>query len=238
MAWLNETGEFDPYRYNSFATNAGAQVHQLTRHVDRRIRDLAQSPGSAERFPPVLVFKSTVDFTVTTDAVVDSLLARLPANRHELVLFDINRQAPITSTLLIADPAPLTDRLLAEPDLPFTVTFVGNENPESRFVVARSKPPFTRAPGNDRPLDAAWPLGVVSLSHVALAIPPDDPLYGTAQQPGHDLVFLGDMALRGERGLLRLPEDWLLRMRHNPFYAYLEERAVNWVVTAGGRGAE
>jgi len=57
------------------------------------------------------VLKSTVDSTVTTDAVVDNLLMRLPAGRNELVLFDINRNAAIKSTLLVSNPGPLTSSL-------------------------------------------------------------------------------------------------------------------------------
>jgi hypothetical protein len=51
----------------------------------------------------------------------------------------------------------------------------------------------------------AWPEEVYSLAHVALPFPPDDPLYGsrpTAKSPG---ISLGDIALRGERGVLQIP---------------------------------
>jgi alpha-beta hydrolase superfamily lysophospholipase len=99
LTWLSVMPEFDPYKYNSFATNAGDVVHRLTRDVDRRIA--ARSEG-APPLPPILAFKSTVDATVTTEAIVDSLLARLSPNRHELVLFDINRFAA-KSSLLTSD---------------------------------------------------------------------------------------------------------------------------------------
>ncbi len=228
LAYLAVMGEFDPFNYNSFATNAGALVHGLTRDVDRRLRALAQDPGRIERFPPVLAFKSAVDSTVLTEAIVDDLLKRLPAPRNELVLFDINRNAAIKSTLLVADPAPLTDRLMADGRLPFAVTFVTNENPQSASVIARYKAPFSPQEPNARPLALAWPSGMVSLSHVALAFPPDDPLYGRGPPGSDDRVFLGDMALRGERGLVRIPGDWLLRQRYNPFYPYLEARVLQW----------
>jgi hypothetical protein len=222
-------GEFDPFNYNSFATNAGAQVYAITRDVDRRIRALAHVPATAGKFPPVLAFKSAVDSTVTTEAIVDDLLMRLPARRSELVLFDINRSAAIKSTLLVADPAPLTDRLMADASLPFAVTFVTNESPQSASVVSRYKAPFSPQETNARPLGLAWPPGVVSLSHVALAFPPDDPLYGRGPPGSDDRVFLGDMALRGERGLVRISADWLLRQRYNPFYPYLEARVLQWL---------
>ena len=36
LAYLQILPEFDPYKYNSFATNAGYQVHRLTRSIARR----------------------------------------------------------------------------------------------------------------------------------------------------------------------------------------------------------
>jgi alpha-beta hydrolase superfamily lysophospholipase len=103
LAWLSVMPEFDPYKYNSFATNAAEQVHGLTRSVARRIAARARSDANPI-LPPTLVFKSTVDATVSVDAVVDRLLKHLKPKRHELVLFDINRFAA-KSSLLIADPA-------------------------------------------------------------------------------------------------------------------------------------
>ena len=78
-----------------------------------------------------------------TDAVVDNLMKRLAAGRSELVLLDINRVAAIKSTLPVADPAPLTNRLRADETLAFAVTFVTNENPTNASVVARRKGPFS-----------------------------------------------------------------------------------------------
>jgi len=227
LAYLAVMGEFDPFNYNSFATNAGAQVSAITRNVDRRIRGL--SSEAADKLPPILAFKSTVDSTVTTEAIVDDLLMRLTAHGNELVLFDINRNAAIKSTLLVSDPAPFTDRLMTNEGLPFAVTIVTNESPLSANVVSRYKPPLSPRESDVRPLGLAWPQGVVSLSHVALAFPPDDPLYGRSPPASDDRIFLGDMALRGERGLVKIPADWLLRQRYNPFYPYLQERILRWV---------
>ena len=70
---------------------------------------------------------------------------------------------------------------------------------------------------------------MLSLSHVALPIPPDDPLYGQRPPDNEDLLFLGQMAVQGERGVFLLSSDWLLRLRHNPFYAYLESAAIEWM---------
>jgi alpha-beta hydrolase superfamily lysophospholipase len=233
MAYLAVMEEFDPFNYNSFATNAGAQVHAITRDVDRRIGVLARDPQAAAKLPPILALKSTVDSTVTTEAIVDNLLKRLPGHRNELVLFDINRNAAIESTLLVSDPAPLTDRLMTERDLPFAMTLVTNEKPGSGAVVARYKAPFSLEASDVVSLGLTWPRGVVSLSHVALAFPPDDPLYGRKPPASDELIFLGNLAITGERGLVSIPPDWLLRQRYNPFYPYLEMRVLKWL-DAGG----
>lgn len=229
FAWLVVEPEFDPYKYNSFATRAGEEAHQLTRSVAQRVASRARA-DALEDFPPTLVFKSNADSTVTNEAVVSNLLGRLEPNRNELVIFDINRLAA-KSVLQIYDRRALTTALIGDPALPFAVTLVTNETPDSLAVEARRQLPFTSDVSSTEPLGTQWPPTVISLSHVALPIPPDDPLYGQRPPDNEQTLFLGEMAIRGERGMFALSSDWLLRMRYNPFYAYLEMRALNWAKT-------
>lgn len=235
LAWLQIVPEFDPYKYNSFATNAADQVHRLTRSVEAAVASRVNT-NSEVTMPPILMFKSTVDATVTNEATVDRLLGHLVPNHHELILFDINRAAA-KSILLVSNPGPWTARLMNDETLPFTVTLVTNESPRSRTVVARTKPPHSKDVSMTEPLGLSWPSGVISLSHVALPIPPDDPLYGQRQPDNEDLLFLGQMAIQGERGLLKLPSDWLLRLRYNPFYAFLEARTLDWLEKVSESGS-
>ena len=234
LGWLTVEAEFDPYKYNSFATNAGEQVHRLTRSVARRLESRARSGGPGA-FPPTLVLKSNADATVSTLAVVDRLLRQLEPGRHELVLFDVNRLAA-KAFLRFYDPGALDTRVMGDASLPFAVTLVTNENSDSPVVVARRQPPFSAAISSVEPTGLAWPPGVLSLSHVALPFPPDDPLYGQRPPESGEVLFLGDMAIRGERGTLLLSPDWLLRLRHNPFYAYLESAVTDWLARAGDAG--
>ncbi len=230
-AFLSVQPEFDPFKYNSFATNAADVVHTLTRSVASRLQQrVATNPEVI--LPPTIVFKSTVDATVTTDAVVDNLLNRLHANRHELVLFDINRYAAV-SRVLVDDPAPLTDRVMDADDLPFAVTLLTNDNAQTTRVISQYKKPFSGNPSSAIQQELSWPPGVVSLSHVALPIAPDDPLYGQRAPDNQDFIFLGQMAVQGERGLLQIPADWLIRLRYNPFYDYLENRLLDWIDKTG-----
>ena len=78
-------------------------------------------------------------------------------------------------------------------------------------------------------MDAEWPRGVISLSHVALPFPPDDPLYGRFPPEDRNTLFLGQAEIRGERGLLQISTDWLLRIRYNPFYDFMEKRVLRWL---------
>jgi alpha-beta hydrolase superfamily lysophospholipase len=226
LAWTQVLPEFDPFKYNSFAVNAGDQVHRLTRSVARDIEARAAT-GPIAPFPRTLVFLSTVDATVSVDAVIDNLLEHLAPGQHELVLFDVNR-SEVKSSLLVSDPGPLTERLLDDETLPFYLTLVRNEAPDRAGVVALRKAPFRERVSRE-PLAMSWPVGVISLSHVALPFPLDDPLYGARPSGSEDALHLGHIAFQGERGLLQFPADWLLRIRHNPFYDYLERRSLEWL---------
>ncbi len=226
LAWTTVLPEFDPYKYNSFATNAADQVHRLTRSVAARIETRAGA-SLIEGFPPTLVFLSTVDATVSADAVIDNLLEHLAPHRHELVLFDVNRFS-VNRTVLVSDPGPLTARLMANDALPFAVTVLTNESDESAGVVSRHKASLSDQV-TIRSLPFTWPTGVISLSHVALPFPPDDPLYGQRRPESDESLQLGQIAVQGELGMLQVPSDWLLRLRHNPFYDFLADRALDWV---------
>ena len=134
-----------------------------------------------------------------------------------------------STSLVIDDPAPFTQRLIDDGKLPFGVTLVTNSGIDTRAVSAFHKKPFESGASSTGGLDAVWPMGVFSLSHVALPFPPDDPLYGSSPPEESGQLFLGSQALQGERGLLKISGDYLLRLRHNPFYDYLERRTLEWV---------
>ncbi len=86
LAWSDIRPEYDPYKYGSFAVNAGDQVYRLTVEVQSRLAALAAA-GRLDRVPPIIAFQSMVDATVSTRALIQGLFARLHHGRHELVLF-------------------------------------------------------------------------------------------------------------------------------------------------------
>jgi alpha-beta hydrolase superfamily lysophospholipase len=218
LAWNSILLEYDPYKYNSFAVNAGDQVYRLTEDITRRLARLDKG-GGVTGFPRVLALQSVADATVSTDAVVSRFLSRLAPEGHELVLFDVNETAE-AEQLLQTDPEAVIDRLLAQETLPFGLTVVGNSDRDDDTVVARHKPALSRKV-EENPTGLRWPSGVYSLSHVALPFPPDDPVYGQRNDPRNRLIELGGIELRGERGWLSVPAADLTRLRYNPFYAYM-----------------
>jgi alpha-beta hydrolase superfamily lysophospholipase len=220
-AWQVIEAEFDPYKYSSFSFHAAGETQRLTSGLAKRVEKLAAG-GKIKGFPPVLAFLSTVDATIVAPAVVDALFAHLAPESHELVLFDVNRYSGIQA-LLVADPGPLTQKLLAMPDRSFGLTVITNADPGTLQVKELRAEPGSQSQ-TSRLLDLSWPTHVFSLSHVALPFPPDDSLYGYDAVGGTSHVQLGRVQAHGENGVLTVP-DWVLtRLRSNPFHGYMTER--------------
>jgi alpha-beta hydrolase superfamily lysophospholipase len=223
LAWNEILPEYDPFKYGSFAVNAGDLSYRLTVEIQHQL-DALRGGDSLGEMPPILAFSSVVDATVLAPALVQNLFNRLPGDRHELVLFDINKMAGI-GPILSWSPDEMISALQAASDSAYTLSVVTNRSPGSSAVVERHWV-GGRETAEARDLGLAWPEGVYSLSHVALPFPPGDPLYGgrpDAPSPG---VRLGDISLRGERSVLQISANAMLRLRWNPFYAYLEERTL------------
>jgi alpha-beta hydrolase superfamily lysophospholipase len=221
LNWNSVLPEYDPFKYGSFAVNAGDVVYRLTKQIQLGLNRLTKA-GMLQQLPPMLAFSSIVDATVSTPALVTTLFERLPAGDHELVLFDINREAEM-EPIMKSDPMAAIQALRTDPTLTFTLSLVGNESSSSHAVVSRSKRPGEPTISESK-LGLSWPDDVYSLSHVALPFPPGDAVYGghpTARSPG---IHLSDIALRGERGVLQIPASDMLRLRWNPFYPYMRSR--------------
>lgn len=171
-----------------------------------------------------------MDATVPPAALIDRLFRQLAPEGHALVLFDINRHAE-AEPFLVSDPEGLTQALLSEANLPFSLTLVTNISPESDEVHALHREPHS-AKTREELLGLSWSTGIYSLSHIALPFPPDDPMYGE-RPPVNPGLHLGRMELRGERGLLAFPTDQLTRLRYNPFFPYVERRVLEFVGVSG-----
>ena len=79
------------------------------------------------------------------------------------------------------------------------------------------------------PLGMSWPADVFSLTHVAVPFRPDDPLYGYAPAGSSTMVNLGRLSPRGEKGVLMIGADVLMRLTSNPFFPVVAERTTAFV---------
>lgn len=230
LAWNSIVPEYDPFKYGSFALNAGKQAYLITCAIQKRMTRIAAT-GGLDRFPPTLAFQSAVDATIRAPAIVSGLFDRLPAGGHELVLFDINRYTEI-EPLLVADPTGWIKQMLGGRDHPFTISALVNESRATEAVTVRRMAPGMSSAETVPQPGLRWPPGIFSLSHVALPFPPDDPVYGGPDAGDSPGIHLGDLALRGERGVLQVSGTDMLRLRWNPFYDHMAARIVDAVVKA------
>ena len=118
--------------------------------------------------------------------------------------------------------------LLKRTDPGFDLTLVTNEKAGSNRVVAIRHTADKESPETSAYI-SEWPQRIFSLTHVSLPFPPDDPVYGgpaAGESPG---IQLGNLDLRGERGVLRITGTALLRLRWNPFFDYLQSRTLEFM---------
>ena len=224
--------ELDPYKYTSFARNAGAQISLLTRRLARDLERLDED-GRIGLMPPVTTFQSVADATVSTPHVVARLYARVRGDAGELVLFDVNRGSDV-SPLIAFSPRAVIGALQRAPRREYRFIEL-TSRPGDATLLERDWPPGAGTP-IERVLPWTWPADVMSLSHVAMPFPPDDPLYGLSTPTHADgLPSLGALAIRGERGVLAIPPAEQLRLRSNPFFGYLMTRMIG-TIDAGAAG--
>ena len=225
LAWQSVQPEYDPYKYNSFPLNAAEQVYNLTQKLTQRIAS-AEVAGTLDGFPPTLVFTSAVDATVSVNATVENLLAKLPGDQHRLIMYDVNQES--NTAFLFTDSAILAAENLLARRLPFAVEVLSNGPTDSTELVAMRK-----SANSDRveirETRLHWPGSLYSLSHVALPFSPADPVYGDVPQIEGRPASLGNVTLRGERGILQVPINQLMRLRYNPFYLYQEKRILGFM---------
>jgi len=216
FTWLTVEPEFDPYKFNSFAKNAGHITYLLTERLRKKFIALTDK----SELPPVISFQSLVDSTIKVGALVNQFYKNLPDNGSELVLFDINRRDDIEHFMKNTEQNLIGDLEIG--DLRFHYTLVTNTSGDSIEVLAR-----TRAAGATNfeaaPLNMKWPNSVYSLSHVSLPFNSDDRWYGNIESPNSSL---GTLAPRGETAILRTPIARFMRLRYNPFFDYLAERTL------------
>lgn len=234
VRWQDVLPEYDPFKFNSFPVNAARQVNRATKELHAALIE-AEESGRIDALAPVLTWQSVVDSTVGSAGTVDRLYAHLTGGRHRLVIFDVNRLRTLSS---VQRPAARTviDRAVAG-NHGYTLDVIANASTETPDVALTRYAPGSAVPVTT-PVAGAWPSNVVSLGHVALPFPPDDPVYGILPGSGRDGVpSIGSLLLRGESGALTISLGSLTRLRSNPFWSLIDLQ-LGEVVTAdlGERG--
>ena len=220
--WLDVLPEFDPYKYNSFPKAAGKQTFLLTRAINTQLARI-ESSGLINELPPILTFQSLVDATVHTSAIVDRLYSRMVTDNSELVLFDVNQLSTVDEFLKSGHDT-LYEAITESIETPYALTVLTNESAQSPRVIAKVRRPSSKT-FDSEVLDLVWPTKTYSLSHVAIPFPEEDEVYGPWQPDSSgDMINLGSLSPRGERGILTVPIHMLMRLRYNPFYEYMRSR--------------
>jgi alpha-beta hydrolase superfamily lysophospholipase len=217
--WQAIAPEFDPYKFNSFPVNASRQINRATRALQRSMED-AQRSGRLAELPPVVTWQSVVDSTVGSAGVVDQIYARLRGPAHRLVMFDLNRVPELGGVARLAARA-LIERIERAPR-GYTLDVVSNAGGQQPRIDVRRLAPDGAS--DLREADLNWPANLVSLGHVALPFPADDPVYGFRPGSGRDgIPSIGSWLLRGENGAITLALGSLTRLRSNPFWPLIDE---------------
>lgn len=221
--WQSIGPEYDPYKFVSFPVNATRQVYNATQHLQKKLLE-AEQAGRLAQLPSIVAFQSAVDSTTGAHGVATTVFGRLKGAQHRLVLFDVNRHQRYD---FVRRPGP--GALVQEVTTGFasgtrshTLVLLTNRTRDSDDIETREYAPGQREPVITVP-GLGWPAHVVSVGHVSMPFPPDDPLYGYMPGSGANGVpSIGSWAVRGEEGALVLPLGALPRLRANPFWSVLK----------------
>lgn len=223
FSWLDILPEYDPAKYNSFTKNAGRQIYLLT--VENK--DLVQKIANANRqneLPPMIAFQSLVDATVIPGDLI-KMYQEIGTAKDELFVFDINHEYKdfMQKDVLSIDPRNIDFEQTNKPQLHMLINnmkFDSIAGPSACGVYKRGI--------NDELIDVypahhtIWPDEFFAMSHVAVPISPDNVNYGARS-------ILGSMAVHGERNVLVISSDDLMRIRYNPFFELMEMEIRNFI---------
>jgi len=224
--WLSVLPEIDPFKFTSFPKRAAWEIYEFAKQTNALLDD----PNRTSQLPPILTFQSLVDNTVSSEAVVSRLFNKLSQQSSELVVYDVNRNSTIVHLMRKMPGDPIEYFLQTAPHS-YKVTILRNTSPHNLSISTASM----AAGESSFVIEATaleWPLGIYSLSHIAIPFPSIDPLYGDGKSVGASDagLVLGAIAPRGELGMLSLSSDYFLRTRYNPFYSFQARYATEWLL--------
>lgn len=222
--WSHIHAEIDPFKYSSWPMNANSQAWLTTQGVEKQLAAL-QKAGRINEMPPILAVQSAVDSTVSVPRLITALFARLQTKKNELLLFDINRVDNLSNLINFSFEKTIFPAL-RENSRDYRLSVVQNSASTREQMVLN-----TRIEGewHEQPINDRWPDGMISLSHIAIPIAPDDPVYGDDSNTNTKGLGLGCISMRAEPSALMIPSTLFVRCRQNPFYTMMENHVINWL---------
>ena len=184
--WSSIDAEVDPFKFSSWPMNASVQAWSITQLVEKELAALEKAGRMAE-MPPVLAMQSIVDSTVVVPKLITVLFDRLKSEESELFLFDIDRLDRLSNLFNLSFEKRIFPKL-KKTDLPFTLSVLKNLKPDHEKGLVQTRDGES---WNEQESDMEWPDGMVSLSHIAVPIPPEDRIYGSQRCDCHDGTVVG-----------------------------------------------
>ncbi len=225
VRWQDVVAEYDPYKFNSFPVNATRQVNRASKKLRKSLL-AAKESGRITNMPPVVTWQSVVDATVGAQGATNILYPELKGAQHHLVLFDVNH-SPVFNSVDRAESEMLIQQL-KQSARTYTLDLVSNNEETIPTVNITSW-----APNNSKAVtntDIIWPNDLVSVGHVALPFPPNDPVYGFMPGSGHNgIPSIGSWLLRGENGAISISLGSLTRVRSNLFWSLIDQEIGEFV---------
>ncbi|MGD8662828.1 MAG: alpha/beta fold hydrolase, partial [Desulfobacterales bacterium] len=200
--WLEIGPEYDPFKYISFAKNAGDQIYDLTKANQKLIDNIARNESIKEKLHPIYAFQSSVDATVKTEMLVD-MYEKIASKESELFLFDINRLFKEFLNYDVEKDSLIHSEKIK--NMAAKVWLISNK-PKAKddgYETSVAIKLVSKLPQSDSPAEKEfasleeleWPENVFALSHVCIPISPDDQFYGRN-------LKLGVFNAKGEKNVL------------------------------------
>lgn len=223
FSWLDVLPEYDPAKYNSFTKNAGRQIHLLTIENKDLMDDIAEANKQAE-LPAMIAFQSLVDATVIPKELFE-MYQNIGTSKDELFVYDVNRiyKNFMQQEVLSIDPRNIHFEQENAPKLRMLIN-----NLEFDSILGPTACGVYEKEGKDSLIDvypthhSAWPVEYFAMSHVAVPISPDNAAYGVAS-------IMGQLRVKGERNVLLVASDDIMRIRYNPFFDLMSREIVEFI---------
>ncbi|MCK5856050.1 MAG: alpha/beta fold hydrolase [Bacteroidales bacterium] len=222
--WLDVLPEYDPAKYNSFSKNAGRQVYLLTLENKELTKRVAEAKRQNE-VPAIISFQSLVDATVIPLDLLE-MYQEIGTSKDELFVYGINRVYKdfIEKSVLEINPREITFEQEDKPVLHMLINnlvFDSIQGPIACGIYEKTS--------NDSLIDvypnhhSYWPLEFFAMSHVAVPIAPDNAAYGA-------FSVMGRLSVKGERDVLLVPSDDIMRIRYNPFFDLMSREIHDFII--------